>query len=89
MVQTPDEIALSRPAGNRRVQRRIQDHLGLLKRRQLTKVARELEEPEVSGQIRFADAPKHPQIGLEQGEQASRPGGMAEAVTSVPLPGDR
>jgi hypothetical protein len=44
VVQTFDKIALSGSAGNGRVQRRIQNHLGLLERRQLMKVAQELEE---------------------------------------------
>ena len=66
MVETPDKITLPRSARDGRVQRRIQDHLGLLKRRQLTKVPQKLEEPQIAWQIRFADAPKHPQVGLEQ-----------------------
>ena len=45
MVQARDELPLSGPARNGRIQRRIQDHLGLLKRGQLTKVAQELKEP--------------------------------------------
>src|SRR5262245_7179468 len=37
------------------------------------KVAQELKEAQVSRQVQFADAPKHSQIRLEQGEQALRP----------------
>src|SRR4029434_8311675 len=44
MVETPDKIPLPGLAGNGWVQRRIQNHLGLLERRQLMKVAQELEE---------------------------------------------
>jgi hypothetical protein len=50
----------------------IHNHLGLLERRELMKVAQELEESHIPRQIRFADASKHPQIRLEQGEQALR-----------------
>ena len=64
MVQAPDKIALSGFARDGRIQRGIQNHLGLLKRRQLMKVAQELEEPHIARQIRFAHAPKHPQIGV-------------------------
>ena len=39
MVQAPDEITLPSPARDSRVQRRLQDHLSLLKRRQVTKAA--------------------------------------------------
>jgi hypothetical protein len=39
MVETPDKITLLDLAGNGRVSRRIQDHLGLLKCCQLMKVA--------------------------------------------------
>src|SRR5262249_9449118 len=73
VVQTFDKIALSGSAGNGRVQRRIQNHLGLLERRQLMKVAQELEESYVPRQIRFADASKHAPVRLEQGEQALCP----------------
>src|SRR5215470_6810253 len=73
MVQTFDKIALSGSAGNGRVQRRTQNHLGLLERRQLMKVAQELEESYIPRQIRFADASKHTQVRLEQGEQALCP----------------
>ena len=68
MVERLHKISLSGPARDGRVQRRIQNELGLLKRRQLVKVAQELKEPDVPRQIRFADASKHPQIRLEQGE---------------------
>ena len=73
MVQALDKIALSGFAGDGWIQRCIQDHLGLLKRRQLVKVAQELEEPYIARQIRFADTPKHPQIGLQQRKEALRP----------------
>ena len=65
MVQAPDKITPPRSARDSRVQRRIQDHLSLLKRRQLTKVAQELKEAQIARQVGFAEAPKHPQIGLE------------------------
>jgi len=42
VVQTPDKITLPGLAGHGRVSRRIQDHLGLLERRELMKVAQEL-----------------------------------------------
>ena len=64
MVQTFDKITLSGSAGNGRVQRRMQHHLSLLERRQLMKVAQELEESHIPRQIRFADASKHSQVGL-------------------------
>ena len=73
MVQTFDKIALSGSARNGRVQRRIQDQLGLLKRGQLVKVAKKLKEPQIARQVGFADTPKHPQVRLEQGKQALRP----------------
>src|SRR5215831_14007141 len=73
MVETPDKITLPGLAGNGRVQRRTQNHLGLLERRQLMKVAQELEESYIPRQIRFADASKHTQVWLEQGEQALCP----------------
>src|SRR5262249_26169464 len=60
------KIPLSGSAGNGQVQRRIQNHLGLLERRQLMKVAHELEESHIPRQIRFAAASKHSQVGLEQ-----------------------
>jgi hypothetical protein len=46
VVQAPDKIALSGFARDGRVQRGIQDHLGLLKRRQLIKVAQALKDNE-------------------------------------------
>src|SRR5215475_1209282 len=72
MVETPDKITLSGSAGNGWVQRRIQNHLGLLERRQLMKVAQELEESHIPWQIHFADASKHAQVGLQQGKEALR-----------------
>jgi hypothetical protein len=41
----------------------------LLKRIALTKVPQELKKAHVSWQVHFIDATKHPQIGLEAGEQ--------------------
>src|SRR4030095_3283853 len=38
----------------------------------LTKVAQELKEPDVAGEVGFAETSEHPQIRLEQGEQALR-----------------
>src|SRR5215468_5173674 len=70
MVETPDKITLPGLAGNGRVERRLQDHLGLLKRRQLTKVPQELEEAHIPWQVGFAEAPKHPQVRLEQRKEA-------------------
>src|SRR6266446_3697647 len=51
----------------------MQDQFGLLERGLLTKVPQELKEPDVPWQIELADAAKHAQIGLQQGEQALRP----------------
>ena len=82
MVQRPDKFSPPRFAGNGRVQRRIQDHLRLLKRRQLTKVAQELKEPDIPWQVGFAHATKHVKIRLEQGEQALGP----VQVLGAPLP---
>jgi hypothetical protein len=36
-------------------------------------VPQELKEPEIPRQVGFADATKHPQVGLQQGEEALRP----------------
>jgi hypothetical protein len=36
-------------------------------------VSQELKEAHVSGEVVFAEAPKDPQVGLEQGEQTLRP----------------
>src|SRR5215510_11024874 len=72
-VQAPDKIALSGFARDGRIQRGIQDHLGLLKRRQLVKVAQELKEPDIPWQVGFAHTTKDPQVRLEQGEQTLRP----------------
>ena len=65
MVQTPDKITPPRSARDSRVQRRIQDALRLLARIELPKVAQELKEAQIARQVGFAEAPKHPQIGLE------------------------
>src|SRR5215831_10244358 len=37
------------------------------------KVAQKLKEAHIARQIRFADPPKHPQIGLQQRKEAFRP----------------
>jgi hypothetical protein len=65
VVQSFDKIALSGPARNGWVQRRMQDQLGLLKRCQLTIIPQKLKESHVPWQVRFADAPKYPQIRLQ------------------------
>src|SRR4029453_17476066 len=65
MVETPDKITLPGLAGNGRVSRRIQDHLGLLTRRQLMKVAQELKEAHVAREVDLAEAPKHPQVRFD------------------------
>jgi len=70
VVQAPDKITLPCSARDGRVQRRIQEHLRLLTRRQWTTVAQEWEERPIAWQMRFADAPTHPQGGLEQRAQA-------------------
>src|SRR5262245_65610596 len=72
MVETPDKITRPGLAGNGWVQRRIQNHLGLLERRQLMKVAQELEVSHIPRQIHFAEASKHAQVGLQQGKEALR-----------------
>src|SRR4029434_407778 len=72
MVETPDKIPLPGLVGNGWVQRRIQNHLGLLERRQLMKVAQELEESYIPRQMHFAEASKHSQVGLQQGKEALR-----------------
>jgi hypothetical protein len=59
VVQTFDKIALSGPAGHGRVQRRIQNHLDLLERRQLRKVAQALEESHIPWQMRFVLMPRN------------------------------
>jgi len=72
VIKTLDKFSPLGPAGNRGISCRPQDHLGLLKRRQLMKVAQELKEAHIPWQIGFAEAPKHPQVWLEQGEQTLR-----------------
>ena len=64
MIQTRDKITLSGPARNGWVQHRIQDHLGLLKRRQLTIVAQELRESHVPGAQTWPRSPLH-QLGVK------------------------
>jgi hypothetical protein len=83
VVQTFDKIALSGSAGNGRVERRIQNQLGLLECIVLTKVAQELKEPNVPRKVELADTTKHAQIRLEQGEQALRANRANTSVTSV------
>ena len=56
MVETPDKITLPGLAGNGWVQRRIQNHLSLRKRRQLMKVAQELQEAQVLSQSCFFES---------------------------------
>jgi hypothetical protein len=73
VVQAPNKITCPRSARDGRVQRRIQDHLSLLKRIELPKVAQELKKAQVARQGRFADAAEHPQVGLEQREQTLGP----------------
>ena len=73
MVKAPHKIAFFGPARDGRVQRRVQDEFGLFKRRQLVKVAQELQEPQIPRQIRFADAAKDPQRRLQQREQTLGP----------------
>ena len=51
VVQAPDKIALSGFARDGRIQRSIQNHLGLLKRRQLIKVAQEMNYPAASCEV--------------------------------------
>ena len=59
MVQAPDKITPPRSARDSRVQRRIQNHLGLLKRRQLIKVAQELKcDPLVERELWFPGRPR-------------------------------
>lgn len=73
MVESFDKITLSGRAGNGRIQRRIQDHFGLLECIQLTRVPQELQEAQVPRQSGFADASKHVQVRLEQRKQTLRP----------------
>jgi len=72
VVQAPDKVTLPCSARDGRVQRRIQDHLRLLERIQLTKVPEKLKESDVPWQVQLADAAKHSEVGLQQGEQALR-----------------
>jgi hypothetical protein len=73
VIKTPHKIAFFGPARDGRVQRCIQHELGLLKCRQLVKVAQELKKSQIAWQVGFADATKHPQVRLEQGKQALGP----------------
>jgi hypothetical protein len=65
MIKTRDKLSLFDPAGNDWISGRLQDQFGLLERIPLTKVPQELKEPHVSWEVVFADAPKHPQRGLQ------------------------
>jgi hypothetical protein len=60
-------------AGSGRLQRRLQDQLGLLERIVLAAVAQALQEPDIPWQGELADPTKPPQIGFEQGKQTFRP----------------
>ena len=51
----------------------------------LTKVAQELHEPDVSWQVEFPDTTQHPQVGLEQRQQALCPI-LVDLPTRVFLP---
>src|SRR5262252_416243 len=51
----------------------MQDHFGLLTRILLPKVAQELKEPHIAWEVDLAEASKHPQVWLQQGEQTLRP----------------
>jgi hypothetical protein len=73
VIKTLDKFSLFGPICHGGIPCRLQDQLGLLERMALTKVPQELKEPHVPRQVRFADAPKHPQVRLEQGEQTLRP----------------
>ena len=79
MVKALHKFSLPGSAGNGWIARGLHDQLRLLECIPLTHVPQELKEPEVSWQIEFADATKHPTVRLEQGEQALRP-------ILVPLP---
>src|SRR6266702_1216211 len=72
MVYASDKISLAGSARNGWLQRRLEDHCGLFKGVLLTKVAQELQEPNIPRQVGFAHTTKHAQIRLEQGEQALR-----------------
>jgi hypothetical protein len=74
VVQALDPIALFGPTGHRRVSRGLEDQLGLLKRRQLGKVAQALKAPPIPRQRRLTAPPNHSQGGFEPGTQALRPG---------------
>ena len=50
----------------------MQDQRGLLERILGPKVPQELKEPDIPWQVALAHTPKHPEVGLEQGEQALR-----------------
>src|SRR5205823_10903800 len=50
----------------------MEDQFGLLERILLTKVAQKLKESDIFWQVELAEAAKHAQGGLEQGEQTLR-----------------
>ena len=64
MIKILDKFSLFGPAGNRRVQSRLQDQFGLLERIQLPKVPEELKESDVPRQVQLAEATEHTKIGL-------------------------
>src|SRR5215475_12332004 len=70
MIQASDQLSLSGSACNRWVESRIQDHLGLLARILVSEVTEELKEADVAREVGFAETSEHPQIRLEEGEQA-------------------
>jgi hypothetical protein len=43
----------------------LQDEFSLFKRIPLTRVPQKLKEAKVPWQVRFADTPEHPEVGLE------------------------
>jgi hypothetical protein len=73
MVPVRDELPLSRPTRNGRVSGRGQDQLGLLTRRQRTKVPQEVAESQLAWQMRLAEAPQHPPAGLAERKQTLGP----------------
>ena len=72
MIKTLDKFPLFGPAGNAWIEGRMQDQFGRLERGLLTQVPQALQEPNVPWQIQLADAAKHAEVGLEQGEQTRR-----------------
>ena len=72
MVYTPHKFSSPSLTCNSGVKRRPYDQLRLFTGVLLTKVAQELKEPDVAREVGFAETSEHPQIRLEQGEQALR-----------------